>query len=201
MEVLKWVVDGCPDGRWEDHSYKRTTYALADRGLVTVDRRRNSWSAQVTEGGRYYLERRQYPPDPDGQDSRPGDAEQSKKRRAAVELSTAALIAELQVGDGVLTIPDPAPDTRAYYRRAIRRAISDGAVPGGYLLRHTGRDRGDLVIRLISRDEAGQSAVKLPPIPVPTTLEIVHETVRTLRDERPGLLDVAESRGRALLVL
>lgn len=202
MKVLKWVVDGCPDGRWEDYSFKRTTYALADRGLVTVDRRRNSWSAQVTEDGRYYLERRQYPPDPDVQDSRPADAEQHKKRRAAVELSPVNLVAELQVGDGVITIPDPAPDTRASYRRAISKAISHGAVPEGYLLRHKGRDHGDLVIRLISRDEAGQSAEKLPPVPVPTTLEIVHETVRTLRDERPGLLDVADSsRGRALLVL
>lgn len=53
MKVLKWVVDGCPDGRWEDYSYKRTTYALNDRGLVTVDRRRNSWSAQVTDDGGY----------------------------------------------------------------------------------------------------------------------------------------------------
>jgi hypothetical protein len=70
------------------------------------------------------------------------------------------------------------------------------------LLRHTGRDHGDLVIRLISPDEAGQSEEKLPPISVPTTLEIVHETVRTLRDERPELLDVADSsRQQALLVL
>ncbi|MHC6220496.1 hypothetical protein [Arthrobacter sp. MMS24-S77] len=118
MEVLKWVVDGCPDGRWEDYSYKRTTYALADRGLVVVDRRRNSWSAQVTEDGRNYLEHRRYPQDPDDQDSRPAAAEQQKKRRAVVELSTVDLVAELQVGDGVLTIPDPAPDTRASYRRA-----------------------------------------------------------------------------------
>lgn len=110
MEVLKWVVDGCPDGRWEDYSHKRTTYALADRGLVTVDRRRNSWSAQVTEDGRYYVEHRQYRPDPDGQDSRPAAAELRKKRRAAVELSPVTLVAELQVGDGVLTILDPAPN-------------------------------------------------------------------------------------------
>lgn len=59
-----------------------------------------------------------------------------------------------------------------------------------------------MVIRLILRDDAGQSEDKLQPIPVPTTLETVHETVRTLRDERPELLDVADSsRERALLVL
>jgi hypothetical protein len=202
MKVLKWVVDGCRDGWWEDYSYKRTTYALNDRGLVTVDRRRNSWSAQVTDDGRYYLEHRQYRPDPDGGGPRPAAAEQRKKRRVAVELSSVDLIAELQAGDGVLTIPDPAPNTRALYRLAISKVISNGAVPESYLLRHTGRDHGDLVIRLISRDDAGQSEEKLPPIPVPTTLETIHETVRTLRDERPELLEVADSsRERALLVL
>ena len=202
MKVLKWVVDGCPDGWWEDYTYKRTTYALEDRGLVTVDRRRDSWSATVTDDGRYYLEHGQYRPDPDGQRPRPSAAEQHKKLRATVEPSAVDLIAELQAGDGVLTIPDPAPNTRAQYRRTISKVISEGAVPEGYLLRHTGRDRGDLVIRLISRYDAGQSEEKLPSISVPTTLETVDETVRTLRDERPELLDVADSsRERALLVL
>ncbi|MBT2513097.1 hypothetical protein [Arthrobacter sp. ISL-30] len=202
MRVLKWVVDGCPDGWWEDYSYKRTTYALDDRGLVTVDRRRNSWSAQVTDDGRYYLEHRQYRPNPEGGGPRSAAAEQRKNSRVAVELSSVDLIAELQARDGVLTIPDPAPNTRALYRSAISKVISAGAAPEGYLLRHTGRDRGDLVIRLISRYDAGQSEEKLPPIPAPTTLETVDETVRTLRDERPELLDVADSsRQRALLVL
>ncbi|WP_413247827.1 hypothetical protein [Sinomonas flava] len=202
MKVLEWVAGGCPDGVWEDYSFKRTTYALEDRGLVTVDRRRKSWSAQVTDDGRYYLEHRQYRPNPGRLGSHPAAAGHREEPHAAVALSPVELIAELQAVDGVLTVPDPAPNTRALYGRAISKAISDGAVPEGYVLRHTGSDRGDLVIRLISRDDDGQKEDKLPPIPVPTSLETVHESVRKLRDERPGLLDVADSsRERALLVL
>jgi hypothetical protein len=45
------VADGCPDGVWNDFSYKHVAYALADRGLVTVVRRRRSWQAAVTDDG------------------------------------------------------------------------------------------------------------------------------------------------------
>jgi hypothetical protein len=200
VKVLEWVADGCPDGVWEDFSYKRTTYALADRGLVTVDRRRGSWSAHATDGGRYYLDHRRYRPDPDGQDAHPIVAGRRKER--PVQPPPIDLIAKLQNGDGVLTVPDPPPDVRAGYRRAISMARSDGTVPAGHALRHTGRDRGDLVIRLVSRDDARKSKEKLLHVPVPATLETAHEAVLSLRDEHRDLLDVADSsRERALLVL
>lgn len=56
LEVLKWIHDGCPDGVWTAFTYKRTTYTPADRKLVTVDKRRGSWSASITDDGRYYHE-------------------------------------------------------------------------------------------------------------------------------------------------
>ena len=62
-KVLAWVADRCPDGVWSDFTHKRTTYALADRGLVTVDRRRHSWYAALTEPGSYYLEHGNYHPE------------------------------------------------------------------------------------------------------------------------------------------
>ena len=60
LEVLMWIHDGCPGGVWTDFTYKRTTYALADWKLVTVDKRRGSWSASITDDGRYYLEHGTY---------------------------------------------------------------------------------------------------------------------------------------------
>ena len=54
LEVLQWVADGCPDGVWQDFAYKHTAYALAERRLMTVDQRRGSWRAAVTDGGRFY---------------------------------------------------------------------------------------------------------------------------------------------------
>lgn len=61
VTTLKWIADGCPDGRWTDTSYKTTCYALGSRGLAVVDRRPESWSAEITEAGAYYLEHRRFP--------------------------------------------------------------------------------------------------------------------------------------------
>jgi hypothetical protein len=63
VEVLQWISDGCPDGVWSDFTYKTTAYALAARGLVKVDRRRDQWSASITGAGEFYLAHGQYPSD------------------------------------------------------------------------------------------------------------------------------------------
>lgn len=55
VEVLHWIAAGCPEGVWKDFSYEVRAYALQDRGLAKVDRRRHQWAAEVTEDGRYYL--------------------------------------------------------------------------------------------------------------------------------------------------
>lgn len=61
LATLQWIGDGCPDGRWDDFSYKTTCYALAARGLAEVDRRPASWSATITEAGTYYLQHGRFP--------------------------------------------------------------------------------------------------------------------------------------------
>lgn len=167
VEVLTWVADGCPERAWSDFSYKRTTYALADRGLVSVGRRRHSWSAHVTEQGRYYLdhgtcssaqagaaaparhERAQRPPR--RQDS---VDDQARKRAPDLGMTPEQLLAALRAGDRQSTIADPPARVRAAHRSAISRAIAEGLVPDGYVLRHKRRDHGDLVIRLVLRAEA-----------------------------------------------
>lgn len=199
-KVLEWVSKGSPDGVWEDTSYKRSAYSLTDRGLITVDRRRHSWTAQMTESGRYYLQHGQYRSLPESR--RSGTAGKRKKQSPEATITPSDLIAEVQAVDGILTVPDPAPVLRAGYRRAISVALSDGLAPNGYALRHTGRDSGDLVIRLVPRNETTERRDELEPIPVPTSLEGAHSMVRTIRDERPELLDVeGTARERALLLL
>lgn len=67
LEVLQWVADGCPDGKWDEGvtTYKLTATALQNRRLVkirkgtTVDKR---WECTITEAGRHYLEHGDYPP-------------------------------------------------------------------------------------------------------------------------------------------
>jgi hypothetical protein len=61
LEVLRWISDGCPDGRWTDFAFKLTTTALASRRLVTVSKRGGVWSAALLPAGEHYLTQGQYP--------------------------------------------------------------------------------------------------------------------------------------------
>lgn len=60
LEVLRWVAEGCPDGRWPDgdFTYKTTAGALKGRGLVAIKGHARSWQATITEAGTYSAARR-----------------------------------------------------------------------------------------------------------------------------------------------
>ncbi|WAC90171.1 hypothetical protein [Mycobacterium sp. Aquia_213] len=62
VEVLRWISDGCPDGRWTDFTFKTTANALASRRLAMVSKRGGTWSAAVLPAGEYYLANGTYPP-------------------------------------------------------------------------------------------------------------------------------------------
>jgi hypothetical protein len=62
VEVLRWIKDSCPDGRWADFTFKTTANALASRRLVTVSKRGGMWSAAISPAGEYYLTTSRYPP-------------------------------------------------------------------------------------------------------------------------------------------
>jgi hypothetical protein len=51
LEVLRWISDGCPDGRWNDFSYKTMANALEWRGLVAVSKRGGVWTASILPAG------------------------------------------------------------------------------------------------------------------------------------------------------
>lgn len=63
LTLLKKVAEGEDPGA-QDPGMRRSAYALRDRGLVTVSRRRGEWQAQVTEAGTFYLERGHHPDHP-----------------------------------------------------------------------------------------------------------------------------------------
>lgn len=65
LEVLQWIADGCPDGRWppDDVSFKLSSVALQNRKLVTIRGRGPRWTATITDAGRHYLEHGAYPDD------------------------------------------------------------------------------------------------------------------------------------------
>jgi excisionase family DNA binding protein len=67
MEVLRWIADGCPPGRWTGESHKHSARALESRGLVKITRPKSagrSWTATLTDTGRHYLDHGSYPTAP-----------------------------------------------------------------------------------------------------------------------------------------
>lgn len=113
------------------------------------------------------------------------------------EITVEALLTKLQAGGGELHLDDPEPGMRAAYRRAINRAITSDAVPRGFGLRHTGRDRGDLHIRLVRKDEAPLPA---PKVLVPESLAAAPAVLRALEASRqPGFSPAGWDRGLRLL--
>lgn len=201
LKALEWVAGGCPEGAWQDSSHKVSVYALATRGLATVDRRRGSWSASITEDGRFYLAHGSYRTSEGPPSVKRSGPRGRTTRKATFDVNAEDLIARLLAHDEMLTIDDPQPEVRAAYRRAISRAIADGLVPAGSALRHTGRDRGNLVIRLIPEEDSPERP-EHPRVPVPESSDRLHRSVRELRDSRGERLNVSPSvQHRALLIL
>lgn len=110
------------------------------------------------------------------------------------------LLSELEAADGVHRVADPTDRVRAAYRRAIRAAISSGAVPDGYRLIHTGRDRGDLVIRLVPFAERPPYQ-KPQRISVPSAADPDHPLVRAIAVQAEHMLISPPLPPRALAIV
>lgn len=198
LQVLRWISEGCPDGVWSDFSYKTTAYALSARGLVVVRRRRKQWSATITQEGAFYLAHGHYRRGPE-----PGAANAvlpPRDRDDDIAGLAEHLVAELEAGNGIVVVGAPSQTQRARYRRAIHRLIVRGQVPAGYVLRHTGRDAGDLTVRLI-RAEADEHRPDPPPqVAVPGDVDQVTPEVKALA-EAGRLAITPEATDRALRIL
>ena len=178
IQVLQWIGQGCPDRAWPDFTYKTTTYALAARDLVKVDRRHGSWSAVLTDAGRFYLEHGHYPTERTPTGSRP-----ALDSVADVEAVVGRILSELATEPRTVTVLAPTARERARYRRAIHHIITNHQIPEGFKLRHTGRDHGDLVICLIPESDAPQRP-PTPDVAVPSDGRAVSTEVRELAASR-----------------
>jgi hypothetical protein len=199
LQVLRWIGEGCPDGVWSNFSYKTTTYALSARGLVVVHKGRKRWTATITQEGAFYLAKGHYP-----SDIRDAAEEVADQRTLNPEGKLTGLaeqlVTELTSGDGIVVVRTPSNTQRALYRRAIHRLIVRGQIPDGFVLRHTGRDVGDLTIRLI-RAEASECQPEPPPrITVPGDADAVSPEVKVLA-EAARLAITSGALDRALRIL
>jgi hypothetical protein len=111
----------------------------------------------------------------------------------------AEILVKLISNEKQLVVTAPSKQQRARYRRAIHRLINGDDVPEGFALKHAGRDRGDLTIRLIEESEEPRPEPR-PTVLVPESETSVTDEVRTLGAE--VLHGVTEaSMERALRIL
>jgi hypothetical protein len=96
------------------------------------------------------------------------------------------LIGAVSTAGGEIFIADPSERVRAQYRRAIHSAKERGLVPDGFQLWHTGRDRGDMVIRLLKR-HASPPRIVQPPRAPELAAEAMRVPVRRQRVKRPAI--------------
>lgn len=124
--------------------------------------------------------------------------ERSKTERA----TTATSLIERLVSNGdAIRISNPPPRVRARYRSAIHQAIADGLIPEGFVLRHSGRDKGDLTIRLVAIADTGPHAPEYQPIPVPDKLNRMNPVVVGILDDAQSMRVSESARERALRIV
>ncbi|WP_435602893.1 hypothetical protein [Streptomyces sp. bgisy130] len=94
--------------------------------------------------------------------------------------AAARLIADIERSGGSLRISNPAPKERARMRRLLHAARATHQVPVGHHLEYSGRDKGDLVIRLVTGEYPRRAPTPTERVPVQKDLlpEQLHPVVR-----------------------
>ncbi|MCP2342998.1 hypothetical protein [Actinomadura rupiterrae] len=176
-----------------------TVYALRNRGLVATPRHEGVWHAEITDAGRFYLEHGHHPDRPEpGTGTAQRAAPVPGPRTPDAPASVQELIARVQRAGGTLKVKEPDEETRAAYRRVIHAAKQQGAVPGGMRLRHTGRNAGDLIIRLSDGGAAEETDWNRIRLGARDKVSRRPDLITRITDD-PGLLTVSdEMRPRAL---
>lgn len=192
LEVLRWIAEGCSEGKWaEDHNvHKISAAALKSRGLAIVAGHGRTWTATITDAGTHYLEHGSYPPSDEpsfaviaaGRSRRTTPPTLDLGEGASETFAEAeALIKQLQ-NQGQLTVPDPEESVRARYRRVLHACRVHHLVPDGQELRFTGRSSGDIVIMLSTGSPADTTSwdrIRTTARTVTTNLEALRTAVET----------------------
>lgn len=113
LDVLRWINEGCPDGRWTGASYKATAAALQNRRLVTVTKK-GGWKATIEPAGVYYLKHGDYPAD-----------HFPNKRRS---YSRTMRLVHSEQGKPQRPLTRPAPDEPSPTRKLLQDIIDAGGV-------------------------------------------------------------------------
>lgn len=185
-----------------DSALAHSVYALRRRGLVTTVWVDGRWTAAPTPAGHQRLARAAAPASSPARragelppDTAPAT---SPPMKPPAHAAAARLIADIEYAGGVLRVTDPPPAERARLRRALHAARASGLLPPGHHLSHTGRDKGDLVIRLLAGQPQARPLERPVSVPVNEDLPAtaLHTVVRACR--LPVCPD-CEARARRIL--
>ena len=173
VDLLRWIGDGCPADREVGEFFRISAGALRNRGLITTEGRRASWSASITSAGTEYLAEVDGPNPP-------------VPRQASVSL-TQQLVDEVVAAGGSLLVPKrhywSGKDTVDYAHRA-RLAQIHGKVPAGKYLRATSASKDELLLELVAEERTGDRPT-LVDVPVPARVARLHAVARQFRDDKP----------------
>ncbi|MFG1953918.1 hypothetical protein [Micromonospora sp. NPDC048830] len=207
VDLLRRIADGDDLSTADGVPLRGSARALQSRRLVDITRKGGTWRATATESGQFYLQHGFHPEDP-AHVARPSPTQSTAggagRQPAAGSTATATvtlaqqLIDQLAQGDGVVRIEEPDEQTRARYRRAIHAAKQHKLVPDGCELRHTGRDRGDIVVRLYDKTNAASNGWDAFRIASRHQLTIDEEIVAALQKNPSALTVSADLLPRAL---
>jgi len=166
LVVLRRIGAGTDPVTAKNPDLAKTVRALHGRGLVAMPRQDGIWTAEITEAGQFYLEHGHHPDKPQAKPAAkpPAPPVPSQRLPDDKDIRAAVLIDRLRQEGGTLRIPDPDDETRRQYRSTISLAKRRGLVPAGHHLLHTGRDTGDVIIRLerdAERDETDWNRIRL----------------------------------------
>lgn len=181
LGVLRWIADGCPDGRYEGYSHRVSAAALRTRGLVRISGHGQSWTAEVTDRGATLLAL----PEPMRPiaDSLPRPEKPTPIRRERpprAPLKTEQLITDLLAAGGVMRVPYWREDGQPDYRQRAIAAQRFGKVPPDKRLVMERVRGGQLEIRL-EHALSGANA-ELQQVPVPVRLTRPHPVAARYRD-------------------
>ncbi|MEV0065656.1 hypothetical protein [Amycolatopsis sp. NPDC050768] len=201
---------------------RRSAGALADRGLLVVDRRGGRWRAKITEPGQFYLEHGHHPDDPAFTvarellpQKRASPAVGNGQRKAANHRppphTTAAITAQRRaaatelveklVETGHLLVPKPDPGTEAELRRVIDFAKRHGLAPEGKRIEKTRMYDGRVRIRLVDGPHVNSRPMEITPVPVPDEVANLHPLLSSLTAPADVLGVSTESLPRALRIM
>ncbi|MET7618354.1 hypothetical protein [Streptomyces sp. NPDC005408] len=201
--VLDWISNGCPDGTWNDTTYKVSAQALQNRGLVKITKRRGYWTAELTNKGRQCSGAENSSPAEASSLTPEAPSAGARKPRPRTTPKTHAIYAdqlleELAANNGCLIKPIGTGPHAVNWVSRVNITRKSGKIPNtqelcGYHT-HQGYE-----IKLV--DLPTWRLAELAPLPVPTRLTRPHAMVAALQKQPQPMGLTKTVQGRALRII